>query len=52
MVLHRPVVLPSASLDSYALSICLDILSFNQLTYKVRRNGGEIPSTKIPIAKS
>ena len=37
---HRPVVIPlfSSTLDNYALPICLDILSFNQLMDKVRRN--------------
>ena len=38
MVYHRSVVLPFSSLGSYELPICLDILSFNQLTDKVRRN--------------
>ena len=38
MVCHCSVVISSLSLDSYALPICLDILPFNQLTDKVRRN--------------
>ena len=38
MMCHRSVVLLSSSLYSYVLPICLDILSFNQLTDEVRRN--------------
>lgn len=39
MECYHSVVLPSFSLDSYALPIYLDILSsFNQIMDKVRRN--------------
>ena len=35
---HCSVILASSLLDSYALPISRDILSFNQLTDKVRSN--------------